>query len=235
MAEKIKYLILSGRPKQWTKNLVFFAAIIFSGKLTDIDLLARTILAFTSLCFLTSSVYILNDLIDVKKDRYHPKKKNRPIAAGKISIKLALAGLFIFFLISLVLGLYAGTGYLLAAGAYLVLQLFYGLFLKNIVLLDIISIAAGFVIRAVAGVLTIEVSMSPWLLVCAALLALFLASAKRRHEILLLGNTSNFHRPVLNEYSAELIDEMMATLSAATITTYSLYTFFLLQQEQEVR
>lgn len=226
MAEKIKYLILSGRPKQWTKNLVIFAAIIFSGKLTDIDLLARTILAFTSLCFLTSSVYILNDLIDVKKDRYHPKKKNRPIAAGKISIKLALAGLFIFFLISLVLGLYAGTGYLLAAGAYLVLQLFYGLFLKNIVLLDIISIAAGFVIRAVAGVLTIEVSMSPWLLVCAALLALFLASAKRRHEILLLGNTSNFHRPVLNEYSAELIDEMMATLSAATITTYSLYTFF---------
>lgn len=226
MGRKIKLLLLSARPKQWTKNLVIFAAIIFSGKLFDVGLLFKTGVAFFSLCMLSGFIYILNDILDIEKDRHHPKKKNRPIASGEISINQAFFAGFLFFLLAFLLGTVAGGGYLVAAGIYLLLQIAYSEFLKHVVILDIITIAAGFVIRAVAGVWTIGVPLSPWLLVCAALLALFLAAAKRRHELLLLGEVSDNHRPVLSEYSMTLLDEITSTLSAATITTYSLYTFF---------
>lgn len=226
MVEKIKFIFFSARPKQWTKNLVIFAAIIFSGKLFDPLLLTKTIIAFISMCFLSGAIYIFNDILDFKKDRHHPKKKHRPIASGKISLKTAFLGAAAFFVIAFSLGIIAGKGYLTAAGAYLFLQIAYSSFLKNVVILDIISIAAGFVIRAVAGAWAIGVPISPWLLICAALLALFLASAKRKHELLLLKETSGNHRPVLSEYSIPLLDEISSTLSAATITTYALYTFF---------
>ncbi len=226
MVRKIKLLFSSARPKQWTKNLVIFAAIIFSGKLFETALLLKTCVAFISLCMLSGFIYILNDILDVEKDRHHPKKRNRPIASGEISINEAFFAGVLFFLSALFFGIIAGSGYLIAAGMYLLLQIAYSEFLKHVVILDIIAIAAGFVIRAVAGAWTIGVPLSPWLLICAALLALFLAAAKRRHELLLLGEISDDHRPVLSEYSMALLDEITSTLSAATVTTYSLYTFF---------
>lgn len=183
-------------------------------------------IAFASTCFLSSSIYIFNDIVDYEKDRHHPKKKHRPIASGKLSMKIAFIGGVLFLALAAALGIAAGKGFLKAAGAYFVLQAVYSTYLKHIVILDIIAIAAGFVLRAVAGAWAINVAISPWLLICAALLALFLASAKRRHELLLLEDVSSDHRPVLNEYSLELLDEITSTISSATITTYALYTFF---------
>jgi 4-hydroxybenzoate polyprenyltransferase len=226
MLSNIRLLIESGRPKQWTKNLVVFAAIIFSGKLVSAQLLGKTILGFVSLCLFSSSIYILNDLLDIEKDRRHPKKRLRPLASGRLSQRFAAGGLVFFMIAATAIGYLFGISFLFAAYAYVFLQLAYSFFLKNFVLIDIIVIAAGFVLRAVAGALIIGAAISPWLLVCAALLALFLAAAKRRHEVLLLGGDGNSHRPVLQHYSAELLDELLSTLSAATITTYSLYTFF---------
>lgn len=219
-------LIKSARPRQWTKNLVVFAAIIFSGRLFEHELLLKTVFAFISLCFLSGSIYILNDILDREKDRLHPKKKNRPIASGAVSLSEAIIALIFFIIISAVFGYLAGTGYLYGAGLYFILQTAYSFFLKNIILVDIITIASGFVVRAIAGAWTIGVPISPWLLICAALLALFLAASKRRHELELLKSDSSNHRPVLQEYSKELLDSLTSTLSAATITSCSLYTFF---------
>ncbi len=226
MFQKWGLLIKSARPRQWTKNLVVFAAIIFSGRLFEQELLLKTVFAFISLCFLSGSIYILNDVLDREKDRLHPKKKNRPIASGAVSLSEGIIALFSFMILSLLFGYLAGTGYLYGAGFYLILQTAYSFFLKNIVLVDIITISAGFVVRAIAGAWTIGVPISPWLLICAALLALFLAASKRRHELEILKSDSSNHRPVLREYSKELLDSLTSTLSAATITSYSLYTFF---------
>lgn len=226
MAETVRLLLESGRPRQWTKNLVVFAAVIFSGRLADAEALGRTVLGFVSLCLFSSAVYLLNDIVDIEKDRRHPKKRLRPLASGRLDPRAAGAGLFAFLAAGSVLGFLAAPAFLAAALAYLAIQLAYSFYLKNVVLVDIMVIAAGFVVRAVAGALIADVSISPWLLSCAALLALFLAAAKRRHEVLLLGGDGDFHRPVLRHYSAELLDELLSTLSAATITTYSLYTFF---------
>jgi 4-hydroxybenzoate polyprenyltransferase len=222
----VKHLLAAGRPRQWTKNLVVFGAIVFSGRFTEPVLVGKSVLAFVSLCALSSAVYVLNDIHDVERDRQHPRKRQRPLASGAITSGQAWLGFGGYFALALGLGALVGSGYLLGAGLYFLLQGAYSNWLKHVVILDIMSIAAGFVIRAVAGVWAIGVPISPWLLVCAALLALFLASAKRRHEVLLLGGDSDAHRPVLAEYSAELLDQITSTLSAATITAYTLYTFF---------
>lgn len=214
------------RPRQWTKNLAVFAALIFSGSLFDAELALRVLVAFVALDLLSGGHYALNDAMDAVRDREHPIKRTRPVASGRITVAHAYAIGAAMIAAGLALSLPLGLPFLAAVLSYLAMQLLYGVWLKHVAIVDMLVIAMGFVVRAVAGALVIDVEVSPWLVVCTGLLALFLATAKRRHELLLLRENSRAHRPVLAEYSAELLDSFMVTLSAATITTYALYTFF---------
>ncbi|HSQ21674.1 MAG TPA: decaprenyl-phosphate phosphoribosyltransferase [Coriobacteriia bacterium] len=214
------------RPRQWTKNLAVFAALIFAGELFNAPLALKVTLAFLALDLISGGLYAVNDAIDAERDRHHPLKRERPVASGAISRAQAYAIGGVMLAAGLVLTLSLGWGFTVAVAGYLVLQLLYGVLLKHVAIVDMLAIALGFVLRAVAGALVISVPVSPWLVLCTGLLALFLASAKRRHELLLLREASPEHRPVLAEYTAELLDSFMVTLSAATVTSYALYTFF---------
>ena len=214
------------RPRQWTKNLAVFAAIVFSGNLLDPRLLGVTALAFASFCLVSSSLYALNDTLDAERDRAHPVKRDRPVASGRMSASAALMISAALLVSGVALGFVVGLPFVAVLAGYLILQLLYVFALKNVAIVDMLAIAAGFVLRAVAGAVAIAVPVSPWLILCTGLLALFLAAAKRRHELVLLRELSVGHRPVLAEYSAELLDSFMVTLSAATVTSYALYTFF---------
>jgi 4-hydroxybenzoate polyprenyltransferase len=214
------------RPRQWTKNLAVFAGIVFSGKLFDPRLLAITVVAFASFCLVSSALYALNDVIDAERDRQHPVKCDRPVASRRMRASTALGISAVLLVTGGGLAFTLGLPFSAVVAAYVALQLLYTFALKNIAIVDMLVIAAGFVLRAVAGAVAIAVPVSPWLVLCAGLLALFLAAAKRRHEVLLLRELSYGHRPVLAEYSAELLDSFMVTLSAATVTSYALYTFF---------
>jgi 4-hydroxybenzoate polyprenyltransferase len=215
------------RPRQWSKNVFVFAGIVFSGELFSKPLaFAEALLAFAVFCMASSSVYLINDLVDIERDRLHPTKRNRPLAARRLDPRVALlAAILLIVVISPVaflMNAYFG-GVLLT---YFILMLAYTFFLKNIVIVDIFALAAGFVLRAAGGAVAIEVSISPWLLVCMTLLALFLGLAKRRHELLLLERGASAHRTILKEYSARLVEEMISIVTASTIMAYSLYTFF---------
>lgn len=212
------------RPAQWVKNLLVFAALIFAKRLFDPPSFGRAVLAFASFCLLASAAYVLNDLQDVEKDRRHPGKRSRPIAAGRITpttatgvtAGLAAAGL----------GLAAALGwpFLEVALAYTVLQLLYSFALKNVVIVDVMAIAAGFVLRAAAGGVAISVDVSPWLIICTFLLALFLGFSKRRHEVVLLEEGAAAHRETLREYSPYYLDQMIAVVTASTVLAYAIYT-----------
>ncbi len=214
------------RPRQWTKNLAVFAAIIFSGELGDLDALARVVLGFVALCLVSGALYAANDALDATRDREHPLKRDRPVASGRITRPQAFTIAVVCALAGLALSVFLGVQFLGAVLGYVLIQTLYVAWLKNVVIVDMLVIATGFMLRAVAGALVIDVPVSPWLILCTGLLALFLAAAKRRHELLLLGEKSGTHRPVLAEYSSELLDSFMVTLSAATIASYALYTFF---------
>ncbi len=214
------------RPRQWTKNLAVFAAVLFSGSLGDVGMLVTVAAAFAALCLVSSGLYALNDSIDAERDKLHPIKKNRPVASGRVSRQGALAIGTALIITGTALSAALGAPFLACVAGYLTIQALYSVWLKNISVVDMLVIATGFVIRAVSGALVIDVAVSPWLVLCTGLLALFLASAKRRHELVLLREGSSGHRPVLDTYSAELLDSFMVTLSAATVTSYSLYTFF---------
>jgi 4-hydroxybenzoate polyprenyltransferase len=217
-------LVAALRPHQWTKNLIVFAGLIFGQRLLDPVAVARATAAFAIFCVLSSVVYLLNDLADRDADRLHPLKRRRAIASGAVSPALALAtasGLAAIGIAgAFVLGRYVG---LIALG-YLALFMFYSGPLKHIVIIDVLTIAAGFVLRAAAGAVAIPVPISPWLLVVTILFALFLALAKRRHELVLLGDQATGHRPILEEYSPYLLDQMIAVVSASTIVAYAFYT-----------
>jgi len=214
------------RPRQWTKNLAVFAALVFAGELNQLDALVVSILAFVALCLVSAALYAANDALDAERDRLHPLKRERPVAAGRIRVGQAWAISAVLLVAGLALSAWLGWPFLACVAAYLGLQLLYIFWLKNVVIVDMIVIALGFTIRAVAGAEVLSVPVSPWLIICTGLLALFLAAAKRRHEILLLGGDGLAHRAVLAEYSAELLDSFMVTISAATIACYALYTFF---------
>lgn len=214
------------RPRQWTKNLAVFAAIIFAGKLFALPLLLTVAAAFIAFSLASSGLYAVNDVIDAPYDRQHPIKQNRPVARGAVSARTAIVVGVLLLAAGIALALTLDPAFAIAVVTYVVLQLLYAFLLKHIAIVDMIVIAFGFVLRAVGGALVIDVPVSPWLVLCAGLLALFLATAKRRHELLLLNEQSAMHRPVLREYSAELLDSFMVTLSSATITSYALYTFF---------
>jgi 4-hydroxybenzoate polyprenyltransferase len=213
------------RPRQWPKNLVVFAALLFSGNFLSPSSVARACQAFLSFLLLSSSVYALNDLVDVREDRSHPSKRERPIASGKVSGPAAAVFLAVLALAGFGLGLGLGPWFAASALAYLVSTAAYTLWLKHVVILDVFFLALGFVLRAVAGGLAIAAPVSEWLLLCTSLLALFLGLAKRRHEIVLLKGGAGAHRRALSEYNPALLDEMMAVVTSSTVVAYALYTF----------
>lgn len=218
-------LLKSIRPVQWTKNLFVFAGIVFSLNFFETALLIKVIFAFIIFCFLSSAIYLINDVSDIKGDRKHPQKKFRPIASGQISIPAVLGVALIFLIASLCAAFYLNFAFALAALAYVVLMILYTFLLRDVVILDVFSIAAGFVLRAVAGVVVIGVELSPWLVICTILLALFIALGKRRHELLTLSEAV-YHRKILDEYNPQLLDQLISAAAGSTVLAYALYTLW---------
>jgi 4-hydroxybenzoate polyprenyltransferase len=216
-------LLASLRPHQWTKNLVVLAALAFSKHLFDGDAVVRAAMAFATFCVLSGAVYLVNDLVDLERDRLHPSKRSRPLASGALPVSTARAATAFLLALGLVASWGLGPGFFACALSYLALNLAYSFALKDVVILDVLAIAIGFVVRAVAGALAIQVVFSDWLLVCTILLALFLALAKRRHELATLENAAG-HRQALAEYSPYLLDQMIAVVTASCLTAYAFYT-----------
>jgi len=212
------------RPRQWTKNLLVFAALIFSQNLSNLPMVSDATIAFIIFCLLSGSVYTLNDLLDVKQDRTHPKKSQRPLASGKLQPPIAIVSGSILVLLSLVNAFWLNTNFGFIALGYFILQIAYSTALKHIVILDVLAVSIGFVLRAIAGAEVINVPISSWLLVCTILLALFLSLGKRRHEIILLEDNAADHRKILFEYSPALLDQMISVVTASTVVAYALYT-----------
>lgn len=214
------------RPRQWSKNIFVFAALVFDSKLDDLNSLWRTVVAFLLLCLMSSAVYVMNDLADIESDRQHPIKRLRPLPAGKLNPTVAKIACFLFAVLSLGIGFLLSPPLATILLIYLLVQIAYTFYLKHLVLLDVMSVAAGFVLRVAAGVAVIEVQrFSPWLYVCMGLLALFMALGKRRHELVLLGGNAGSHRAILEEYNLDLIDRLIGTVTTSTIVAYSMWTF----------
>ena len=217
-------VIRSLRPGQWTKNLFVFAAIVFAHRLNDAQAVVRAGLAFVVFCALSGAVYLVNDVVDREQDKQHPLKANRPIASGAIHPKTALGIALVIAAVSLVVAYRLGLAFFSVSCAYLGLLWAYSAWLKHLVILDVLTIAAGFTLRAVAGGTAIGVPVSHWLLVCTTLLALFLALSKRRHELVLLADHATDHRPSLDHYTPYLLDQMISVVTASTLIAYAFYT-----------
>jgi 4-hydroxybenzoate polyprenyltransferase len=215
--------VASVRPRQWVKNLFVFAGVIFSHKLFTPDVW-RALGAFAVFCALSGVVYLLNDVADRERDRAHPVKRLRPVASGALAVPVAVAGAVVLAVAALGASAALGRPFLATAAGYVVLLVAYSVWLKHVVIVDVLTVASGFVVRAVAGAVAIDVEISGWLLICTILIALFLALGKRRHEYLTLQGDAMRHRPILAEYSAALLDQMIAVVTASTVTAYALYT-----------
>ncbi len=222
----LRAIIQTMRPKQWTKNIVVYAALVFDGKFLEPDLFFKTTALFVLFCLVSSSVYLLNDLVDREKDRAHPLKRHRPLASGALRPGHAIVALIILLGFSLPgawwLDPVAGT---ILAG-YFVMNVAYSFWLKHLVILDVFTIAAGFVLRVAAGAAVVHVErFSPWLYVCITLLALIIALGKRRAELVALEEDAGNHRAILDEYNLNFLDHLISLTTGATVVTYSLYTF----------
>lgn len=223
----LRLLLKAMRPRQWTKNLFVFAALVFDGKLFNWDDFLRTLGAFVLFCLVSSAIYLLNDIFDVESDRQHPLKKKRPIASGHLPISLALITAILLAAGSLLVAFFLGQALMLTLLLYLVLMLAYSRWLKHVPIVDVLVIAAGFVLRVHAGTTIVAVErFSPWLYVLMTLLALYLGFGKRRAELALLANDATAHRKVLDGYTIPLLDQFITIVSGTTIVAYSLYTFF---------
>jgi 4-hydroxybenzoate polyprenyltransferase len=216
-------IVGSLRPRQWVKNLFVFAGLVFAQRLFTADV-AVAGAAFVVFCALSGAIYLLNDVADRERDRLDPRKRRRPIAAGRLGVGAAVATALALIVLGLGAGAALGPAFLLTATAYVALLAAYSAWLKHVVIVDVLAVASGFVLRAVAGAVAIDVAMSGWLLICTILLALFLALGKRRYEYLTLGGDAAAHRPILAEYSPALLDQMIAVVTASTVTAYALYT-----------
>lgn len=223
----LRLLLKAMRPRQWTKNLFVFAALVFDGKLFNWDDFLRTLGAFVLFCLVSSAIYLLNDIFDVESDRQHPLKKKRPIASGHLPISLALITAILLAAGSLLVAFFLGQALMLTLLLYLALMLAYSRWLKHVPIVDVLVIAAGFVLRVHAGTTIVAVErFSPWLYVLMTLLALYLGFGKRRAELALLANDATAHRKVLDGYTIPLLDQFITIVSGTTIVAYSLYTFF---------
>ncbi len=212
------------RPDQWVKNLLVFAALIFSKHLLLADSVVLAALAFVSFCCVASASYLMNDVQDAESDRLHPGKRLRPIAAGRVTPATALLVAALLAGGGLAIGLGLGPHFALTIVAYAVLQISYSFVLKDVVILDVMAIATGFVLRAVGGGVVIDVDVSPWLMICTFLLALFLGFSKRRHELQLLEGNAVAHRRSLREYSPYFLDQMISVVTASTVLAYAIYS-----------
>jgi 4-hydroxybenzoate polyprenyltransferase len=221
------------RPKQFIKNGIVFTALVFSVRQawrpaypdTWFPLLLRATVACIAFCAVAAAEYLINDIRDREADRAHPRKRFRPIASGELSVPVAQTAAVLLFIGGFAAGMALGWRFALVLGGYAALMLAYSYVLKTLVLVDVLVIAVGFVLRAIAGALAIGVPISPWLYLCTLLGALFLAVNKRRHELVLLQGGAASHRPILEEYSTQLLDQLSAMVTAATLIAYSLYTF----------
>ena len=240
---RLRALLFALRPRQWTKNLALFVGIVFAQQLFSPALFGRTVLAFVAFCLASSSIYLLNDLLDLENDRQHPTKSKRPLASGALPVSWAVAAIAVLLALTIlvtasiffiptapqtdIFARYGGASLAFAASiaAYLILMTLYSVRLKHVVLLDVFLIASGFVLRILAGAVVIPVVISPWLYLVTILLALFLALNKRRNEMVLLQHRAHTHRQILKEYSLPLLDQMITIVTAATLMAYSLYTF----------
>jgi 4-hydroxybenzoate polyprenyltransferase len=220
----LRLLLMSLRPEQWTKNLFVFAGVLFGGHLLDVSAMLRAVAAFAVFCALSGVVYIFNDLADRGADQQHPLKRLRPIASGRLSPSTAGIAATILGVVSLAAAVLLSPMFAVLSATYVALLVLYSIVLKHLVIIDALTIAAGFVLRAAAGAVAVFVPISHWLLVCTTLLALFLVLSKRRHELTLLADGAMTHRPILEEYSPYLLDQMIAVVTASTLVAYSVYS-----------
>ncbi len=222
----LRALLKTMRPKQWTKNVFVLAAVVFDRQLLNSQSILRSLAGFALFCLLSSSVYILNDVFDVEADRKHPQKRNRPVASGALPIPLAIGAAVTIAALTLIAAFILSSGFGWISLAYFVINLAYSNWLKHVPLLDVLIVAAGFVLRVAAGVTLIVVErFSPWLYVVTTLFALYIGFGKRRAELTLLAENANNHRRVLDGYSIPFLDQLITVVSGTTIVAYSLYTF----------
>ncbi|MBW6471499.1 MAG: decaprenyl-phosphate phosphoribosyltransferase [Anaerolineaceae bacterium] len=222
----LKAILKEMRVHQWIKNIFVLIPLVFDRQLFSIEPLSRTIIGFFLFCFVSSSVYLINDIMDVEADQKHPKKKSRPIASGSLPIPIAIITAIILVSISVIGGFFLSRSFLLILTIYFLINLAYSLKLKHIPLLDVLIIATGFVLRVAAGVSIIQVErFSPWLYVVTTVLALFFGLGKRRGELATIQQNNNEQRKVLDGYTIPLLDQLITIISATTLISYSLYTF----------
>ncbi|GCE13595.1 decaprenyl-phosphate phosphoribosyltransferase [Tengunoibacter tsumagoiensis] len=241
-ATRLRALLSILRPRQWTKNFAVFIGLVFAQKLSNIPSLERTLLAFVIFCLASSCIYILNDLLDLEQDRQHPIKRSRALPSGRLPISWAIGEMVGIALLCGVLTItlfgvpfsthdvyrqFGGTNLLFAliVAGYLLMMIFYSFRLKHVVLIDVFCIAAGFVLRILAGAVAVPVVISPWLYLVTCFLSLFLAFSKRRHELVLLQGQASSHRQILKEYSIPMLDQMITITVVGTLMAYSLYSF----------
>lgn len=241
IGDHLQALFVAMRPRQWTKNFALFIGLVFAQQLFYGTSCVRAILAFVVFCFSSSFIYLFNDLFDLDKDRQHPLKRFRPLASGRLPVSWAVAGAGVLLLGNSLLILaifsipvshdrYEANGgatvlFALTVITYLLLMVFYTIYLKHVVLIDVFTIAVGFMLRILAGAVVISVTISPWLYMVTCFLSLFLALSKRRHELTLLQKQASEHRQILKEYSLPLLDQMITIVVTCTLVAYSLYTF----------
>ena len=219
----LSLLAISLRPEQWTKNLLLFAGVLFGGRLLDLNAVLMATAAFGIFCGLSGAVYVFNDVSDRDADRQHPLKVARPIASGDLPARIALLAAAVLTAVAMSGALVIRPALAGVAAGYVLLLLLYSVALKHVVIIDVLTIAGGFVLRAIAGAVAVSVPIGSWLLACTTLLALFLALSKRRHELILLGEGAVDHRRILDEYSPYLLDQMIAVVTASTLIAYTVY------------
>jgi len=220
----IPALFAAMRPKQWSKNLVIFAGLIFAQKFFDFNSLKTSLLAFLAFCLNASAIYLINDVKDLEQDRLHPTKKNRPLPSGKITPAQAIAASLVLSVASLAPAFFLNPRFGVLLAVYWLMMMTYTFRLKHIVIVDIMVISAGFILRAISGAIVLDVMISRWLIACAIFLSLFLILAKRRNETIELGDAASEHRAILEEYGQRFLDQMIAVVTACTIFSYVLYT-----------
>jgi 4-hydroxybenzoate polyprenyltransferase len=220
----INALVAAMRPKQWSKNFIIFAGLVFSQNFFHLTSLRISVLAFVAFCFNASSVYLINDLKDLEQDKLHPVKKLRPLPAGRITPAQAVIFAILLSASSLALAFSLNPKFGVLLAGYWTMMIFYTFRLKHVVIVDILIISSGFIIRAISGAVVLDVMISRWLIACTIFLSLFLILAKRRNEIIELGSEAASHRAILQEYGVNFLDQMIAVVTACTIFSYVLYT-----------
>lgn len=223
-ARVLQGLVVEMRPKEWAKNLLVFSGLIFSRSLFEHNNLLLSLGGFAAFCLVSSGIYFFNDLCDINEDKLHPIKKNRPIASGVLNLNLARIVMVLLFTGGSALALSLNYPFACAVAIYLTFSLGYSLGLKNLVILDVLIISCGFVIRAIAGALVLQVEASAWLVLCTSMVALLVGFGKRRHELVLLEENAGSHRASLNDYSLQFLDSMMTICAGAAVVCYALYT-----------